>query len=443
MTQPYNTQRTIPSRNLALDLIRGVAVLGMIFINILVFVPDVNDIIWQDSIVGQPTLEGSLYKLTYILFNGKMRAMFALLFGAGIILFFQSNANSSIPKSDYFGRRMLFLLVFGLIHAYLLLWPGSILFEYAICGLLLFSLRGLKATILTTLSIFVLGFYTYLNSKDYTVSYHTYKGYEKALQLESNNEPVQAELLEQKEKFEHYLENFLPFSEAKKQELEAKKQAAISVYTSDFKGIYTQNLTTSTEALSFGVYLNILESIGTMLLGMALFKIGFFEHKLKRLSYTLLILVGIPLGLFAYDLLYHWQGHTKDEVLEMYAWKFFSSYSVEAPARILLSLGYCALLVALCGLPFLKPILRLVANVGRMAFSNYVIQTLLCVILFYGLQYYGKLNMVATTLFAIGTILFQLLLSYCCIHYFNSGPMEYLWRKLSKKNLPASETPTN
>jgi uncharacterized protein len=81
--------------------------------------------------------------------------------------------------------------------------------------------------------------------------------------------------------------------------------------------------------------------------------------------------------------------------------------------------------------------------VGRMAFSNYVIQTLLCVILFYGLQYYGKLNMVATTLFAIGTILFQLLLSYCHIHYFNSRPMEYLWKKLSKKNLPASETPTN
>jgi uncharacterized protein len=427
---PDTTMRSLP-----LDLIRGFAILGMIFMNIMVFVPDINAIAWHDSIFGKTTQEGVIYKIIYVLFNGKMRALFALLFGAGIIIFFRSNADLTINKSDHFSRRMLWLLLFGLIHAYFLLWPGSILFEYAVSGLLLFTLRGLNAKILMTLSFFVLGFYIYLNSKDYRELHEVYKGYEKALQMEKANQAVPDELIKKKETFEHYLENYLPLSETKKEEFETDKQAKTALFTSGLIPVYKQNIGIANEALSFGVYLNILESIGTILLGMALFKVGFFEFKLKKNIYFLFILPGIPLGMFLYFLLYKWQGHTKNELLEIYSWKSFSSFAVEGSARIILSLGYCSLLVCSCQLKLLKPILIVIGNVGRMAFSNYIAQTIICVIFFYGLKYYGIFNMTGLAIVSVCVNLFQLIASYFCIRYFNSGPVEYLWRRLAKINL--------
>lgn len=409
--------------------------MGMIFINIMVFVPDINEIVLHDSIIGKTSLEGAIYKIIYILFNGKMRALFALIFGAGITIFFESNTGQTMNKSDYFSRRMLLLLLFGLIHAYFLLWPGSILFEYAICGLLIFTLRGLNAKILLTLSFFVLGFYIYLNSKDYSESYQIYKGYEKALQMESSNKVVPDDLLKKKETFENYLGGYPPFSETKKEELEVNKQTKIKLFTSDLINIYKQNINTANEALSLGVYFNILESIGTMLLGMALFKLGFFEFKLKKYMYSIFILLGVPLGIFLYFLLYKWQAHTKYELLVIYSWKTFSSFSIEGLARIILSLGYCALMVFISRLQILKPCLALIGNVGRMAFSNYVAQTSICVLSFYVLKNYGSLNMTRLALFSLSITLFQLITSYFCINYFKSGPIEYFWRKLANKIL--------
>ena len=414
------------NRSLTLDVIRGFAVIGMIFVNILVFVPDIND-----------------YKIIYVLFDGKMRALFALLFGAGIIIFFQSNTVYTINKSDYFSRRMLWLLLLGLIHAYFLLWPGSILFEYAVCGLLLFTLRVLSAKILIILSCLILGFYIYLNSKDYSESYETYIGYERALQMERANQVVPDDLLKKKEKFEEYLENFPPFSITKKEKLEEDKIKKIKLYRSSLINIYDQNINTANESLSLGVYLNILESLGTMLLGMALFKLGFFEFKLKKYLYFFFILIGIPLGVFLYFLLYKCHQPSKNELLEIYSWKSFSEFIIEGPARIIFSLGYCSLLIYVCRLHFFKPILVLLGNVGRMALSNYVIQTVICVLCFYMLNYYGSFNIKELTIFSVSIILFQLTVSYFCIKYFRSGPIEYLWRKLSQKNLQESATNTN
>jgi len=435
MNKPTNILSDKSRRILSLDVIRGFAVLGMIFINIMVFVPDFKEISWHDSIVGKLTLEGALYKISYVLFHSKMRALFALLFGAGLIIFFQSKKKQTINKSDYFSRRMFFLMLFGLIHAYLLLWPGSILFEYAACGLLLFAFRGLNPKILIILSCVVLSFYIYLNSKDYSESYNVYKGYKTALQMENANQPVPDYVLVNKEKFERKLDNYLPLSKIKKEEIKENKANQIDLYRSGIKNIYEQNISTSTEALSFGVYLNILESLGTILLGMALFKLGYFEFKSRKRTHSLFILMGIPIGILFYYLLYKWQVHTKIEVLELYSWKSFSSFGIEGLARITLSLGYCSLLVWICQFQILKPILTLLGNVGKMAFTNYVGQTVICVIIFYGFRYYGRFNMTGLAIISTSIVLFQIIVSSICIKYFNTGPIEYIWRKFAQKKL--------
>ncbi|MDX2173196.1 MAG: DUF418 domain-containing protein [Bacteroidota bacterium] len=419
----------------SLDLIRGFAALGMIFINILVYIPNFHDILYQESTLGKITLEGSIYKSMYILFDGKMRALFGMLFGVGIVLFFNSNTKEHISKSDHFSRRMFWLLIFGLIHAYLLLWPGSILFEYAACGFLLFTFRGLKANVLLILSILILGFYIVINSSYYYENREDYKSYKIALSLESANKVIPKDIEKKKKSFEEYLENSPPFSKAMVEDIESEKQEKIKLYTSGFMKIYKKNKDKSTENLSLGVYLYILESIGTMLLGMAMFKFGFFEFKLKKRFYYFFIFLGIPIGLTMYYFLHKWRVATKNELIEVFSWKFFSSESVEGIARIVLSLGYSSLLIYCCKLKFIKVILELISNVGRMAFTNYIIQTLICALVFYVFKYYGSFSMVQFLFFAIVVIIIQIIGSYLCIRYFNTGPIEYLWRNLSKWKL--------
>ena len=76
-----------------------------------------------------------------------MRGMFTLLFGAGALLFLQRHAarNPGLLPADLYFRRTMWLIVFGLVNAYLLLWPGDILFYYGVVGLLLFVFRNVGA----------------------------------------------------------------------------------------------------------------------------------------------------------------------------------------------------------------------------------------------------------------------------------------------------------
>jgi uncharacterized protein len=92
---------------------------------------------------------GGNYKLMTIisiLFEGKMRALFAILFGAGILLLLQKKEHPvAISTGDVYIRRMLWLMGFGVLNAFILLWPGDILFHYGVLGILLFGFTRLKA----------------------------------------------------------------------------------------------------------------------------------------------------------------------------------------------------------------------------------------------------------------------------------------------------------
>lgn len=331
---------------------------------------------------------------------------------------------------------MLWLLTIGLIHAYVLLWSGSILFEYAICGLLLFSLRNLSSKHILFLSFSVLGFYMYINSRDYNATREMFKGYEKALALEKANKAIPKETQKQKDAFENYLDGFPPFSESRKEEMKKEELDKIKLYTSSLTNVYRENHNSSTESLSLGVYLYILETIGTMLLGMGMLKLGFFEYKLKKQIYLTLLFLGIPTGVIFYYLLHQWRVATQSELLTLLSWKMFSSESLELTARIMFSLSYCSFFVLLSRLSYLEPILQAVRNVGKMAFTNYVAQTFICVTYFYLLKFYGSINMVHYSIFSISIITFQLVGSYFCIRLFKQGPLEFIWRKLAKSNLP-------
>ncbi|MFI5131444.1 MAG: DUF418 domain-containing protein, partial [Chitinophagales bacterium] len=126
------------SRIFSLDVLRGVALLGILIISIWEF----GGFTMNKQIFYRTGTHGGNYNLlsfVTILFEGKMRALFALIFGAGIILFISKKDHPSADSyPDLYIRRMLWLMIFGVFNAVILLWPGDILFQYAVLGILLF-----------------------------------------------------------------------------------------------------------------------------------------------------------------------------------------------------------------------------------------------------------------------------------------------------------------
>src|SRR6185503_10049673 len=126
-----------------LDTTRGIAVLGILIMNITGFGLPMS----YDDPTNWGGADGAnltVWRIAALFFEGTMRGMFTLLFGAGALLFLQRHAarSSDLRPADLYFRRTLWLIVFGLVNGYVLLWPGDILFYYGVVGLLLFVFRN-------------------------------------------------------------------------------------------------------------------------------------------------------------------------------------------------------------------------------------------------------------------------------------------------------------
>src|SRR6516164_4684967 len=129
-----------------IDSLRGIALLGILLMNIPYFaIPDPaadNPNVLHE--LGTFNLKVFYVVVTFL--EGSQRAIFSMLFGAGVILFISrlEKRMDGMAPAEYFIRRQLWLLVFGLFDAFVLLWSGDILFEYAIAGIIVFAFRRLK-----------------------------------------------------------------------------------------------------------------------------------------------------------------------------------------------------------------------------------------------------------------------------------------------------------
>src|SRR5687768_492134 len=145
-SQPPKAAPTTESERIVLlDSLRGIAVLGILLMNIPWFA-------FPRMVVASPNLVDftgvnfyAWYGVEWF-FEGTQRALFSTLFGAGMLLFISrlEDRTTGLMPAEYFVRRQLWLLAFGLFNAYVLLWPGDILFHYAILGLFIFAFRRLK-----------------------------------------------------------------------------------------------------------------------------------------------------------------------------------------------------------------------------------------------------------------------------------------------------------
>src|SRR5438094_7040619 len=125
-----------------IDALRGVALLGILLMNIPYFaLPDY----FAESFKSDPSsVNFWLNAVIAVFFEGKMRALFGMVFGAGVLLFVSKKEQTGRSVTGLFYRRMMWLVLFGLIHAHLILWIGDILYLYGFCGMLVYLFRNVK-----------------------------------------------------------------------------------------------------------------------------------------------------------------------------------------------------------------------------------------------------------------------------------------------------------
>ncbi|GMM60999.1 DUF418 domain-containing protein [Novosphingobium pituita] len=404
-----------PPRIAALDFLRGCAVLGILAINITGF--------WGPQLASlSPALPapadpaGTRWFLAgFVLFEGKMRALFTLLFGASMMLFAQSAQRRGLAPDRLQVRRLLWLAVFGYAH-YALLWWGDILFAYALCGLVALPLRRLEPRGLLAIGVpvFVLS--------------RLFDGLA-ALPEILAEQHVRAGIAS-------------PAEQAAMADLAARiGQSMASDAGPLHAGFFEAVALRLTQAPAFPLTATLntfAETFPLMLIGMALFQSGFFTGQWRARAMTAVALGGTVAGGVVSALLIAWPARE--------GWPVRLTFTVVTALAALpglaMALGYAAILLRLHPLLARTRIGAALTACGRTAFTNYLGTSLVMTALFGGWKPggwttglgWGGVHAVPRGGLPLFVVLgWALMLAWprrwLAAH--GQGPLEALWRRLT------------
>ena len=257
----------------SVDTIRGVALCGILLMNITGF--GLPHAYLDPTVSGGATGSNlAVWWTNSIFFEGTMRGMFTMLFGAGIILFTGRSTESinGVSVTDAYFRRILWLFLFGIVHCYILLWHGEILYTYAIVGMFAFTFRHWKPRQLVIGAIVLLLFATAWNVKDY---FNEKNAFDQARAAQQKKE--QGKALTKKEEsaitaWESIVAEKKPSAEKLNEEIEAYHQGYFSILM--HKVPINQYMETT-----FLYRIAFFETFAMMLLGMAFLKNGILKAR--------------------------------------------------------------------------------------------------------------------------------------------------------------------
>jgi len=401
-------------RLVTLDAVRGVAVMGILLMNILAFA-------MPQAAYFQPRawgLEGPAdlwaWAITFVLVEGKMRGLFSLLFGASMLLVIDSAERSGQRGAQVHVRRMVWLLVFGLLH-YWLIWFGDILTLYALTGMvaLAFVRKPADDLVKWAIGLFVTSFvvWTLVMASAFVL------------------EAVVARPGAPADLVEAAAEMRAAFGEPGSKDI-AREVAA---YRGTWADAFAQRAKDGLAGPLFMIVVGFVETLGLMLLGMALLRNGFLrgdwdEAAYKRFAFRAYA-IGLPLSIaFATWL---WIDGLDSLKLALVG------FAIGFPARLVVMLGHAATIVLLVKRASGSPLVARLAATGKAAFTNYLGTSVLMTSLFYGygLGWFGHLSrwevyLVPPLVFAV-----MLLWSKPWLDRYRYGPLEWLWRSLSRGSL--------
>jgi uncharacterized protein len=426
-SQPAAAPVMQSERIVFIDALRGFAILGILLMNI----PGLGlpgPVGFDPSVLNEyGTINFKVWHFIEWFPEGTQRAIFSMLFGAGILLFTtrQEQRIPGVRSADYYMRRQLWLLVFGLVNIYVLLWWGDILFDYACYGMIMYTFRRLspKAMFIAAGICFLL--MTARDNRDFYKDKATIHRGEVVQAIDT----TKVKLTEsQKERLGAMTE----FKEKSSHESKVKRmETAIRKTTGSYEDLYETrtDIYLNRALIGYG-YMGIWDVLSFMFLGMAFFKTGVLTGQAPVRLYWIMAIVGLGLGLtLSYLRLrpmiyyqFNWFEYTKHVN--------FESYTL---SRLLRSLGIFATIMLLYKSGWFKWLFALMRPVGQMAFTNYLTQSLICGIIFYGVGFgmTGKMER-HEVYYVVGAVwVVQIIWSHIWLRYFNFGPLEWCWRSLT------------
>ncbi len=430
---PHPARGTAPvtqtERISSIDLLRGFSLMGILLMNICDFaLPGWNYAVPLTTV--KPVFSGPhahvntvLWFARWMFAEGKMRALFSMLFGAGIILLTQraEDRGAGVRTADVFTRRNMWLTLFGLIHCYLI-WNGDILFFYGTAALLfMFPFRHCRPKTLFWAAGIILLLNTGLVNIGRTFGeLHAKHAAEQANFALAQHQVLTEDQIDSLKSWQKVQDYWRPGSKKLYKDI-AGHQGYLAAQGSDAADAFRGE--------TLGAYAGFGDWAGMMLLGMALFRLGFFQLRASTRTYALTAVFGLAIAwavTFA-GCWVSWKSHFD---------LFTSAFWLSAPydlTRVTGALGNAAVLLLLLRFCVFKRLLGWVADVGQMAFSNYILTSLCMKTLFqwsplhwYGYVEYYKIYYAVAGMWAV-----NLLFSTLWLRHFRFGPLEWCWRSLT------------
>lgn len=405
----------------ALDTLRGFALLGILLMNIVAMG-------MYGAAYDDPTVTGGstgpnlwVWAVLHVLAEGKMRCLFSMVFGAGVILL-TSRLETRGSSADIYYRRTLWLLLFGVIHAYLL-WIGDILYPYALCALALYPFRKMTARALLTIGAAsaLLDSGVYIAGGFHTRDLIT-QG-QAALEASDHGQKLTEKQSDAKRDYEQWRRFNRPTSDQLKKDAEQWRGNFASVVKARAKlvAFFHGKPYYSPFSGNWDIW-------SMMFIGMGLFKLGVLSAQRPARFYGWMALtgygIGLPLNSYSAWIIVK---HHFDPAIHSFA---NSSYDL---GRLSVALGHLAVIMLWCKSGGLEGLRSALGAIGQMAFSNYVTQSIITAFLFtgYGFGRYGRLQRYQLYYVVAAIWIFQLIASPIWMRHFRFGPLEWCWRSLT------------
>lgn len=401
-----------------LDVLRGFAVLGIYWINVIIFGLPTGAYSLPNLLGQAETLNIGHWVFSELMVEGSMRGLFSMLFGASAMVFLNESrlGASGLMVVDRYYRRNLLLILFGIIHAYLLLWPYDVLYAYGLIGLFLFPLRKFNPYMLIVVGSLLLAIgdidiaKPIADKSDTTIRQYT-------------PAPIVPDSKTDDSEFRNKdRDNY-------RESMQIQMEDDIELHQSGYIKIFTKHLEEVVAQHSVYMYsVHFFDIGGMMLWGMALLKLGVLSGKRSIRFYLLLAVSGYVISFTIRSFnIYHelTHGFIPDDIAEHGGVNY-------AIGRLPLTLAHIGLIGLFCQYSVFNFITSTLAKVGRLALTNYVLQTIISIWLFYGIGWglIGMLERYQLIYVCVSVWIVQIIFSSIWVKHFQFGPLEWVWRSL-------------
>jgi uncharacterized protein len=411
----------------ALDVVRGVAVCGILLMNI-PMMGQVEDL-YRPLLPARQTLDWIAYTTQDVGFAGSMRGLFTLLFGAGMMIMLRRDegGGDSAPAQAFF-TRCFALMLLGVAQFAIFLWPGEILFNYGVVGLALFLFRRAQVRVLLTAAAALLFTMSIALGSQSLSRGEMLRTGEAAAVAKAAGKTLSEEQTKALEARAETMKHVHPPKDVIAKEVERR---------TSFPGV----LAWSTEVwakfnLGPESPVFLAESLAFMLLGVALFRMNVLSGERPLAFYAWLAAGGYATGLAirGFRSALQW-GVGFEPTADIVSWGGF----VYEVGRLPMTLGLLGLVLTLYKLGLFGALAGGLKAVGRLALTNYIGQSVITSILFYGLGYLGKIGFAGLMGVCVLVWIAQGVFSVLWLRRYEMGPAEWLLRALTYGRMQALE----